>query len=174
MNKTRRRIARVSFARRRALVTALCLKWRGQRPERTAEQLRPMLRGWMGFLQHVQGRRAIDEMDAWLRRRQRVIVWRPQKRPSVRANQAGERPVWTRLVRGSRASTRAARLGMHRRATRRQSPAVPPPCRPDVLTSKRLANMGLVSLVDLHQRLQRSLNRRMRTRTSGGVRGLRG
>lgn len=62
--ETRLRIAPESLARLRARVTDLCLKGRGQCLERTIEQLRPILRGWMNYFQHTQGRRALEEMDA--------------------------------------------------------------------------------------------------------------
>jgi len=84
--ETRLRIAPESLARLRARVTNLCLKGRGQRLERTIEQLRPVLRGWMNYFQQTQGRRALEEMDAWVRRRMRVIAWRHWRRPATRAS----------------------------------------------------------------------------------------
>lgn len=74
--ETRLRIAPETLARLRARITDLCLKGRGQRLAQTIEQLRPVLRGWMNYFQHTQGRRALKEMDAWVRRRMPVIAWR--------------------------------------------------------------------------------------------------
>ena len=90
---TRLRIAPESLARLRAWVTDLCLKGRGQRLERTIEQLGPVL-------------------DAHRARKSSVN---------------GRGPWWNA-------------------GAKHMVAAMPP---------KHLANMGLVSLVDIHQRLQR-------------------
>lgn len=141
--ETRLRIAPESLARLRARVTDLCLKGRGQRLERTIEQLRPVLRGWMNYFQHTQGRRALEEMDAWVRRRMRVIAWRQWKRPATRASRLralglDAHRAWKSSVNG--------RGPWWNAGAKHMVAALPP---------KHLANMGLVSLVDIHRQLQR-------------------
>jgi len=110
----------------------------------TIEQLRPVLRGWMNLLPaHPQGRRALEELDAWLRRRLRVIAWRQWKRPCTRESRLralglDAQRAWKSSVNGRRPWWNAG--------ARHMAAAMP---------SKYLANMGLVSLVDIHQQLQR-------------------
>ena len=72
----RLRIAPESLKRLRQRVTDLCLRGRGRSLARTIEDLRPTLRGWMNDFQHTQGCRALEELDAWILRRLRVIAWR--------------------------------------------------------------------------------------------------
>ena len=75
----RLRIAPQSIQRLRARVTDLCLRGRGRSLVRTIEELRPVLRGWMNYFQHTQGRLALEEVAAWVRRRLRTLVWRQWK-----------------------------------------------------------------------------------------------
>ncbi len=46
--------------------------------------MNPLLRGWMNYFSLTQSRRPIEELDFWLRRRLRSIVWRQWKRPRTR------------------------------------------------------------------------------------------
>ncbi len=139
---TRLRIAPESFARLRARVTDLCLRGRGRSLERTIETLNPILRGWMNYFQHTQGRTAIEEVDVWVRRRLRVIAWRQWKRPRTRESRLRSlgldaHRAWKSSVNGRGPWWNAGALHMRH--------ALPP---------KYFANLGLVSLVDIHQRLQ--------------------
>ena len=142
--ETRLRIAPPSLARLRERVKELCLRGRGRALERTIEDLSPVLRGWMLYFQHAPGRRALETMDAWIRHRLRVIAWRQWKRPRTRkARLLGlgldAQRAWKSSVNGRGPWCNAG--GSH------MTHALPP---------KLFASMGLVSLVDLHQRLQRS------------------
>jgi RNA-directed DNA polymerase len=141
---TRLRIAPQSLTRLRAKVTDLCLRGRGQRLERTIELLGPVLRGWMNYYQHTQGRTALEDLDAWVRRRLRLIAWRQWKRPATRASRL--RALGLDAQRAWRSSVNG-RGPWWNAGAKHMVAALPP---------KSFASMGLVSLVELHQRLQRS------------------
>jgi RNA-directed DNA polymerase len=142
--EARLRIAPESLKRLRQRVTDLCLRGRGRSLVRTIEDLRPILRGWMNYFQHTQGRRALEELDAWIRRRLRVIAWRQWKRPRTRESRLralglDAHRAWKSSVNGRGPWWNAGASHMTH-----------------ALSPKYFASMGLVSLVDTHQRLQRS------------------
>lgn len=142
LKETRLRVAPENLARLRARVTDLCLTGRGQRPERTIGQRRPVLRGWMNCFGHTQGRRALEGMDTGVRRRMRVVAWRQWKRPRTRASRLralglDAHRAWKSSVNG--------RVPWWNAGAKHRVAATPP---------KHLANMGLVSLLDIHQRPQ--------------------
>ncbi|WP_416234767.1 group II intron maturase-specific domain-containing protein [Paucibacter sp. PLA-PC-4] len=54
--------------------------------ERTIEQLRPFLRGWMNDFQYIQGPRVLEHMEILVRRRMRVTELRQRRRPATCAS----------------------------------------------------------------------------------------
>jgi RNA-directed DNA polymerase len=83
--RPRLRIAAASVQRLRQRIRAQMRRGRGRSLAHTIEDLNPLLRGWMGYFQHTQGRRAIETLDEWVRRRLRGLLWRQWKRPATRA-----------------------------------------------------------------------------------------
>jgi RNA-directed DNA polymerase len=51
----------------------------------------PLLRGWMQYFRLAQTRGVFEELDGWLRRRLRCILWRQWKRPRTRAQRLMQR-----------------------------------------------------------------------------------
>jgi RNA-directed DNA polymerase len=49
------------------------------------EQLTPMLRGWANYFKLSGVKGIFQELDAWIRRRMRCLLWRQWKRPRTRA-----------------------------------------------------------------------------------------
>lgn len=49
------------------------------------EKLTPIVRGWGNYFRLSGVKQVFEELDAWLRRRLRVILWRQWKRPFTRA-----------------------------------------------------------------------------------------
>jgi hypothetical protein len=82
---TRLRIARQSVHRLTGRVRALLRSGRGRSLAHTIETLNPLLRGWIGYFQLTDGKRALEALDGWLRRRLRCLLWRQWKRPRTRA-----------------------------------------------------------------------------------------
>jgi len=75
---------------------------RGWSLARTIRELNPVLRGWGNYyrLSNVEG--VFEELDGWIRRRLRLILWRQWKRPRTRASE-----LWKRGLDQDRAKTSA-------------------------------------------------------------------
>jgi hypothetical protein len=58
---------------------------RGQSLRQTIDQLNPILRGWVAYFRLTEERRVLEELDGWLRRRLRALLWRQWKRAFTRA-----------------------------------------------------------------------------------------
>ena len=48
------------------------------------EALNPVLNGWSGYFKASEAKGNFDELDQWIRRRLRDILWRQWKRPRTR------------------------------------------------------------------------------------------
>jgi group II intron reverse transcriptase/maturase len=78
------RIAKQSIQRLMDSVRQLSIGGKGSSLPQTIEKLNPVLRGWMNYFSLSQSRRPIEELDAWVRRRLRCLVWRQWKRSRTR------------------------------------------------------------------------------------------
>ena len=139
----RLRIATASVQRLRQRIREQLRRGRGRSLGHTIEELNPLLRGWMGYFQHTQSRRPLEVLDEWLRRRMRCLLWRQWKRRRHRARQLRQLGLEEDLVRRGVSNGR----GPWRNAGARHLHAA--------LPTAYFTHMGLASLVDLHQRLQR-------------------
>lgn len=140
---TRLRIAAPSLTRLAARVKELMRTGRGRSLTQTIERLNPLLRGWINYFRLTLSRRPLEELDAWVRRHLRRLLWKQWKQPKTREHQMrrlGLRPehAWRSSVNGRGPWWNAGARHMVR--------AVPP---------KYFTRMGLVSLVDTHLALQR-------------------
>ena len=57
---------------------------RGRKITETMKRLAPKIRGWAGYYQLCEVKRAVTQFDEWVRRRIRAIYWRQWKRPGTR------------------------------------------------------------------------------------------
>jgi len=57
---------------------------RGQSLARTIQRLNPLLRGWANYFSLSVQHKRMKELDGWLRRRLRCLLWRQWKRPRTR------------------------------------------------------------------------------------------
>jgi len=138
------RIATPSVHRLKESVRTLCLQGRGRSLSQTIEKLNPILRGWMNYFSLTQSRRPIEELDAWVRRRLRCLLWRQWKRPKTRESKMlalglDAQRAWKSTVNG--------RGPWWNAGAKHMIAALPP---------KLFTQLGLVSLVATHQHLQRS------------------
>lgn len=69
----------------------LSRRGRGKKVKRVIEELTPILRGWSNYFKLAQVRKPFEELDRWLRRKLRCIIWRQWKRPSTRARKLMQR-----------------------------------------------------------------------------------
>jgi len=80
--KAKLRIAPQSVKRFRGKVKALMRRGRGRNLKRfIIEDLNPVLRGWINYFRMCESKGILDELDSWIRRRLRNILWRQWKRP---------------------------------------------------------------------------------------------
>jgi RNA-directed DNA polymerase len=97
--KPRLKVAAKSVVRLRDKLRATFRQGRGQSIERTVEILMPILRGWIAYFRLAQVKGTFEELDGWLRRRLRCILWRQWKRPRTRVGKL--MAPWTRCATGS-------------------------------------------------------------------------
>ncbi len=62
------------------------LRWgRGRALKATIASLRPKLRGWVNYFKRSQVKGVFEQLDGWIRRKLRNIIWRQWKRSFTRA-----------------------------------------------------------------------------------------
>ena len=83
--ETRLRIAKPSVQRLMQRVRELSHTGRGRSLRHTVEDLNPLLRGWINYFQLTDGKGVLAELDGWVRRRLRCLLWRQWKRGRTRA-----------------------------------------------------------------------------------------
>jgi RNA-directed DNA polymerase len=136
------RVAPQSITRLKTRLRLQLRAGRGRSLSRTVADLKPLLRGWVGYFRMADVRSSFEELDAWLRRRLRCLLWRQWKRPRTRARELLRRGLdltraWASANNGRGPWWNAGASHMHA--------AVP---------SAALRHWGLLSLVDEHRRLQ--------------------
>lgn len=80
----RLRVARESERRFRARLRAAFRAGRGRNLRGFIESLRPVLRGWVNYFRLAEVKRVFEDLDGWMRRRLRCVIWRQWKRPATR------------------------------------------------------------------------------------------
>lgn len=76
----RRTIAPSALVRFKQRVRALTLRTGGRAIGQTIQRLAPYLKGWAGYFEFCEFKSALRDLDRWLRRRLRSIVWKHWKR----------------------------------------------------------------------------------------------
>ena len=90
--RTRIRVAEASIDRLKAKVKALFREGRGRNLGRFVnETLNPLIRGWVQYYSLAETKRFAEELDGWIRRKLRCILWRQWKRPWTRRKRLMER-----------------------------------------------------------------------------------
>jgi len=83
--RCRVKVAPKSVKRFRAHLKGLFRMGRGRNLSRFIhEDLNPALRGWMNYFILTETKGVVDELEQWIRRRLRLILWRQWKRPWTR------------------------------------------------------------------------------------------
>jgi len=60
-------------------------KGRGMNIQRfITDKLNPLIRGWVNYYKHCNVKGFAEELDGWVRRRLRLIIWRQWKKPRTR------------------------------------------------------------------------------------------
>jgi RNA-directed DNA polymerase len=85
--KPKLKVAAESVARMKGKLRQLFRRGRGRNLQRfIQEELSPLLRGWMNYFRLAEVKGILEEMDGWIRRKLRTVIWRQSKRvwPRVR------------------------------------------------------------------------------------------
>lgn len=80
----KRRLAKVSVERFKARVRELTRRTCGGSLEAVIGRLASYLRGWLGYYRHAQTPSVLRDLESWLHRRLRALVWKRWKRGRVR------------------------------------------------------------------------------------------
>ena len=137
------RIAASSRARLMEQLRVLLRGVRGRHLGATIQSLNPVLRGWAAYYQLSETKRELEDGDGWIRRKLRCGLWRQWQRPRARARNLRKRGL---------AEERAWRCATNGRGpwwnagASHMNAAFP---------KFWFDHLGLVSLLDTVQRLQR-------------------
>jgi RNA-directed DNA polymerase len=78
--RPKRRIAPKALARFKARIRGLTRRTRGVSLSQMAEDLATYLTGWRGYFDYCETRSVLLDLDSWLHRRLRCVVWKQWKR----------------------------------------------------------------------------------------------
>lgn len=140
--KPRLTVAKKAADRLKANLKTVFRRGRGKSIRTTIEEATPKLRGWINYFRYVEVKGIFDELDGWVRRKLRRILWKQWKRPYTRAKNLmrlglSETTAWKSATNGRGPWWNAGAAHMHK--------AVP----------KSFFNkLGLVSLMGQLHRLQ--------------------
>ena len=81
----RLKVAPESLRRLKAKVRTIFREGRGRSLKKVIEDLNQLLRGWIGYFRLAEVKGIFEELDGWLRRKLRCLLWRQWKRPFTRA-----------------------------------------------------------------------------------------
>ena len=136
------KVAFSSVRRARAHIREVVRKGRGRSLSKVIGELTPFLRGWVNYFRLSEVKVSFEELDQWIRRKLRGILWRQWKRPRTRAKKLMERGIeriraYTSAMNGRGPWWNAGASHMNQ--------AVP---------TKSFQKQGLLSLIQEHQRLK--------------------
>jgi len=145
-----------SIQRLRGKIRELMRKGRGCSLTKIIGELVPLLRGWMNYFRLSSVKIAFEELDGWIRRRLRCVIWRHWKRPRTRVK---------RLIQRGIERERAYISAYNGRGAWWNSGA---PHMNLAYPAKWFTQQGLISLLSQHQRFQH-LSRTAVCRTASTV-----
>ena len=93
------KVAALSESRFKSALKEAFRKGRGRNLHQFIKEMRPLLQGWVNYFRCSEVRGIFEELDGWIRRRLRGILWRQWKRPYARAKNLmrrglSERQAW--------------------------------------------------------------------------------
>ena len=139
----RLRVATMSLGRLRDRLRDMLRGARGHKMANVIERINPVLRGWAGYFKLSQSKRPLEEMDGWVRRKLRCVLWHQWKRPSTRARN---------LMRLGLSEFRACKSAFNGRGSWWNSGASH---MNQALPKKLWDGLGLISILDTINRLSR-------------------
>jgi RNA-directed DNA polymerase len=136
------KIAAPSIVRFKAAVREALRSARGRSLATTIRHLNPKLAGWMAYFRLTETQRTLEDLDGWIRRKLRCVLWRQCKRAYTRARRLivrglDRRRAWHSATNGRGPWWNSGASHMHAAYPKTWFDA-----------------QGLASLVDTHRRLQ--------------------
>ncbi len=130
-----------SVKRAKDRIREITQKGRGRNILQVIKEVNQFTRGWVGYFRLATVKRPFDDLDQWLRRRLRKILWEQWKKPKTRIRRLVALGMEAERVR----KTAATGLGAWWNAGASHMHAA--------ITNRRLAQWGLLSLLgQLHAR----------------------
>jgi len=91
--KPRLKVAPESVRRLKGHIQELLRRGRGRSVGQVIAELAPLLTGWMEYFKLAMVKNTFEQLDEWLRRKLRCILWRQWKKPRTRAKRLMERGI---------------------------------------------------------------------------------
>ena len=91
--KPRLKVAPESVRRLKGRIRQVVRKGRGRAVGRVITDLAPLLTGWTEYFRLAEVKVTFEQLDGWLRRKLRCILWRQWKKPRTRAKRLMERGI---------------------------------------------------------------------------------
>jgi hypothetical protein len=140
--KPRLTVAKKAVTRFKAGLKKIFRRGRGKNIRTTVEEMTPKLRGWVIYFRYSEVKGIFDELDGWLRRKLRRILWKQWKRPYARARNLMRRGLsgataWRSATNGRGPWWNAGAAHMNK-----------------AFPKSYFDKLGLVSLMNQHLRLQ--------------------
>jgi RNA-directed DNA polymerase len=140
--KPRLKVAAASVKRFKANLKDLFRRGRGRSLAKTVEDSTPKLRGWITYFRYAEVKGIFKELDGWIRRKLRCILWRQWKRTITRARKLmqrglSERRAWQSAQNGRGPWWNSGASHMN-----------------DAVRKSFFDKLGLISLMDQVHRLQ--------------------
>ncbi len=135
------KVADRSVERLKARVREIMRTGRGKALTETVKTLSRLLRGWVAYFKLSRVRGTFEELDQWIRRKLRCILWRQWKKPMTRARKLVERGI--ERARAYLSANNGRGPWWHAGASHMNA----------AVASRRLTQQGLVSLMQEHRRL---------------------
>ena len=140
-HQVRLKVAAESVKRFKAKLRQMFHKGRGRSLRTVVKDLAPVIRGWMGYYRLAEVKGVFEDLDQWIRRQLRGILWRQWKRWRTRLRELCRRGI--ERVRAA-ASALNGRGPWWNAGASHMNEAVP---------TSALRQRGLVSLLEEHRRL---------------------
>ena len=136
------KVSPISVKRAKAHIREIVRKGRGRSPAKVIGEMVPFLRGWAAYFRRSQVKGVFEELDEWIRRKLRLILWRQWKKPRTRAKKMIERGIERVTAYASAYNGRGPRWNA---GASHMNAAV---------TAKWLTQQGLTSLLAEYRRLE--------------------
>jgi len=91
--KSRLKVAKASIERLKGKLREMLRRGRGHALRRVIDDLNPVLKGWMVYFRLTEVRGVLEELDSWIRRKLRCVLWRQWKRSFTRAKNLMKRGI---------------------------------------------------------------------------------